>query len=133
MSEQDMRKRSRIDIQLSVSIQQNEVRQVLKTRNMSLKGLLADDQPDFVLNEPCDLIIHLSSGLEISITGIVVWSSQERGTAVDFVQMDEESFYHLLNLIRLYSPDPDQVVRELLTPAFDSSVLEQLKNSYRRE
>jgi len=132
MPEQNMRKRSRIDIQLSVTIQQNDVRHVLKTRNMSLKGLLADYHSGFVLNEPCDLIIHLSSGLEINVTGIVVWSSPERGTAVDFVQMDEESFYHLLNLIRLYSPDPDQVERELLTPAFDSSLLEQLKNSYRR-
>ncbi len=133
MPEQDMRKRSRIDIQLSVSVQQNDAQHVLKTRNRSLKGLLADYQPEFVLNEPCDLDIHLSYSLETSIAGTVVWSSPEKSAAVDFVQMDEESFYHLLNLISLYSPDPDQVERGLLTPAFYSSVLEQLKNTYHRE
>ncbi|EFI34127.1 type IV pilus assembly PilZ [Desulfonatronospira thiodismutans ASO3-1] len=131
MPDQDMRKRSRVELQLSVSIQQNDVHGLLKTSNLSLKGLLADYHPDFTVNEPCELVIHLSSGLEIGITGIVVYSSPERGTAVDFVQMDEESFYHLLNVVRLYSTDPDQVERELLTPAFDSSTLEQLKNSYR--
>ncbi|WP_291323378.1 PilZ domain-containing protein [Desulfonatronospira sp.] len=133
MPDQDMRKRSRVDLKISVSILQNHVQQLLKTINLSLKGLLAEYHPDFALNEPCDLVLHLSSGLEIGIRGVVVSSTPNRGTAVDFVEMDEESFYHLLNLIRLYSPDPDQVERELLIPAFDSSYLEKLKNSYSRK
>jgi len=127
-----MRKRSRMDIQLSLTILQNDIRFVLKTRNLSLKGLLADYQRDLAHIEPCEMIIHLSSGLEISITGIVVPATPERGMAVDFVRMEEDSFYCLLHLIRLYSPDPDQVDRELLIPAFDRAVLEQLNNTSRR-
>lgn len=121
---QEKRKRSRIGIKVPVVIRQQEKRVVTLTRDISLKGLLAGERTELETDQPCSLSIRLNSGISINIDGLVV-SNSSRGSAVDFVRMDEDSFHHLYNLVRLYSGDPDSLDRELLTPAFDRSLLDK--------
>ncbi len=107
---------------MPVVIRQQGKKLVSLTKDISLKGLLAGERTELVQDQPCSLSIRLNSGISINIDGIVV-SSSSRGSAVDFVRMDENSFHHLYNLVRLYSSDPDSLDRELMTPAFDRSLL----------
>ncbi len=127
MDTQDKRRRTRINIDLGVLVEQNDISRALKTQNMSLKGLLAQYHPEVVAGLPCSVTILLSSGIKIHIQGIVVTSQPDHGTSIDFIQIDESSFYHLFNLIRFYAKDPDQIKREILNPAFDESRLELIK------
>ncbi len=118
----EKRKRLRVGVNFPVVILQNEARIISMTRDISLKGLLAEPRPEIRAGEPCFLSILLSSGISIDIDAIATMNSS-RGAAFDFVKMDEQSFHHLHNLVRLHSPDPDKVDQELTKPAFDRELL----------
>ena len=42
------------------------------------------------------------------------------GLALDFEGMDENAFFHLRNLVRFHSLDPDAIDKELSIPAFNA-------------
>ncbi len=96
----------------------------LKTKNISLKGLSATPEPALVTNEKCQLKIFLDTASVIEIEGKVIRSDKEE-VAVDFIKLDETSFYYLHNLVRFHSVDPDKVDEEMLTPAFDLKDLDE--------
>jgi hypothetical protein len=114
----EKRKRLRVEVELPVLILQGGGKFRLKTKNISLKGLLATGEPSLVCNERCQLKIFLSSDSVIEIEGKVV-RSDKKEVAVDFIQLDETSFYYLHNLVRFQSMDPDKVDEEMHIPAFD--------------
>ncbi len=51
----------------------------------------------------------------LRIHGKVLWSSPERGAAVEFFDMDVESFSHLRRLVALNMGDSDKIDRELFS------------------
>lgn len=94
------------------------------TRDISLKGLLTDPRPELIEGRPCTLSICLHSGININLDAFLAMNTS-RGAAFDFVKMDEDSFYHLHNLVKLHSKLPDQVDNELTKPAFDKELLDR--------
>ncbi|MFO7728789.1 MAG: PilZ domain-containing protein [Desulfonatronovibrio sp.] len=120
----DKRRRTRVSVKVPVIIFQDKTRVTSMTRNISLKGLLADPRPELIQDKPCTLNICLHSGITINLDAFVTMNTT-RGAAFDFVKMDEDSFYHLHNLVKLHSKIPDQVDNELTRPAFDRELLDR--------
>ncbi|MFP4083919.1 MAG: PilZ domain-containing protein [Desulfonatronovibrio sp.] len=120
----DKRRRTRVNVKMPVIICQGKTRVASMTRDISLKGLLADPRPELIEGRPCTLSIFLHSGITINLDAFVAMNSA-RGAAFDFVKMDEDSFYHLHNLVKLHSKLPDQVDNELTKPAFDRELLDR--------
>lgn len=124
----EKRKRLRVEVNFPVVVHQGSVRVISMSTDISLKGLLSNFRPELKTGEPCRISLKLSSGITIDIDCMVAASSP-RGTAFDFVKMDEQSFYHLHNMIKLHAGNPDKVDGELLEPAFDESLLQKYLNA----
>lgn len=90
----------------------------LETRNISLKGLLAE--PAAVVRTGAKGLLRITLGAGAAVIEIEcrVIRSDAEGVAVDFLPMDADSFFHLRNLVRYNAPDADQIDDELKTPAF---------------
>jgi len=113
------RRRSRVCTHVLANFLQKGTRQYpLVTQNISLKGMLAKAQPGIITGEPGIIRIDLSADASIEIECEVI-RSDANGVAIDFKPMDEESFFHLRNLVRYNAPDADQIDSELKTPAFE--------------
>lgn len=114
----ERRRRSRVPLEfpLTISCNNTYVRGVL--HDVSLKGLSCAMEHDLAPGTECLVVLELDSGLRIRIEGVVIRSGEDG--AIDFVSMDETSFAHLRNLVRLYAEDADTVDDELRTPAFAS-------------
>jgi hypothetical protein len=63
------------------------------------------------------VIISLTPDIRTVIKGRVI-RADETGSAMDFLAMDPESFVHLKKIVEYHSQCPEEVSRELLTPAF---------------
>ena len=113
----EKRRRSRVDISLEVYVYLEGERISTLTRNISLKGILCTQIKGVQPGQNCQVHLELPSEISMNFMGRVVWSDS-RGTAIDFLEMDSESFGHLYNLVRLYAEDADAIEKELLTPAF---------------
>lgn len=114
----EKRKRSRVEISLQVKVYVNGQKIETLTQNISLKGILCAHVHGVEAGQHCQVQLELPSQISMKFKGKVVWSNS-RGTAIDFLSMDSESFGHLYNLVRLYAEDADAIEEELLTPAFD--------------
>jgi hypothetical protein len=90
----------------------------LVTQNISLKGLLAKPQARIATDESGVIRIELSPEACIEMECHVI-RSDRTGVAIDFLPMDEESFFHLRNLVRYNAPDADAIDAELMIPAFE--------------
>ncbi|MFN2266704.1 MAG: PilZ domain-containing protein [Desulfonatronovibrio sp.] len=123
----EKRKRLRVEVKFPVVVHQGKTRVISMSRDISLKGLLSDFRPELKPGEPCSISLKLSSGITIDIDCLVAVNSP-RGTAFDFIKMDEQSFYHLHNVIKLHAKSPDRVDGELLNPAFDEGLLQKYLN-----
>lgn len=119
---QEKRRRLRIKLALPAWIYAQGKRLEAQTENISLKGVLLklnlDERELLKIGEKYKLLISPGGGVEIKVLSKLV-ASNERGCAFDFLKMDELSFQHLYNIIRLYSPNPDKIKEELLRPAFN--------------
>ena len=113
-----VRTRSRVDVNFGVTVQCSNRESALRTQDISLKGVLCVPNPGFSEGGVCDIIIELDSDAKISVSGIVA-RSNEASVAFDFIKMDEESFRHLYNLIRLNSENAEDIESELQYPAFE--------------
>lgn len=89
----------------------------VRTANISLKGVLLSQVVEVEPGEECRLKLVLDSGVEMRFK-VVVKRIDEAGTALSFVSMDEVSFGHLRNFIKLHAEDADAVDRELFSHAF---------------
>lgn len=112
------RRRSRVATHFTASFTpQGGAPAELVTRNISLKGLLAEPS-DGVLTGAAGLVrITLGADAVIEVECRVI-RSDASGVAVDFLPMDADSFFHLRNLVRYNAADADQIDDELKTPAF---------------
>jgi len=113
------RRRSRVDMHLAASFTPGTGPAVqLLICNISLKGLLAVPEANVKTGAAGVVRIPLSQDAVIEIECKVI-RSDTTGVAIDFLPMDEQSFYHLRNLVRYNAPDADQIDAELKHPAFD--------------
>lgn len=114
------RRRSRVSTNVVATFLQNGTTKFpLVTQNISLKGMLAKPRPGIITGESGVIRIDLSADANIEIECRII-RSDKTGVAIDFMPMDEESFFHLRNLVRYNAPDADQIDDELSTPAFDA-------------
>ena len=90
-----------------------------QTHNLSLKGALCTVQHPIAVDQSCTFKIELGPGIEIRIGGKIV-RAHEKELAIDFIRMDENSFFHLKKLIEYNANDPERIGEELSTPAFDA-------------
>ncbi|NLW81897.1 MAG: PilZ domain-containing protein [Desulfovibrionales bacterium] len=112
----ERRRRSRVSLNLPLTIDSEGKRTRGRVRDLSLKGLSCVTDGWIVPGKECDVTLELDSGINVHIHGRVVRAGVEG--AVDFESMDQASFTHLRNLVRLYAADADLVDEELLTSAF---------------
>ena len=112
----ERRRRSRVSLKLPLIIDSEGRRVRGHVRDLSLKGLSCVTDGWIVPGRKCDVTLELDSGIHVHIHGRVVRAGVDG--AVDFVRMDQASFTHLRNLVRLYAVDADLVDEELLTSAF---------------
>lgn len=113
---QERRKRSRVNLEfpLTISFEGKQVRGVVQ--DLSLKGLSCATEEWILPGKECEVTLELESGLRMHIHGRIIRAGQDG--AIDFLRMDEASFAHLRNLVRLYAEDADLVDQELRHPAF---------------
>lgn len=113
------RRRSRVATHFTASFTRpGHAPVALVTSNISMKGLLAESEQQMRTGAKGIVRITLASDAHIEIECRVI-RSDATGVAIDFLPMDEESFFHLRNLVRYNAPDADQIDSELKTPAFE--------------
>ena len=92
--------------------------------NLSLKGCLVGPTSGDVPSAGAEVsvVIHLepdAPDLDVRVVGQVV-RVDGQGVAVDFTEIELESFRHLFHLVQYNAPDPDEIEEELSTSAFHS-------------
>jgi len=92
---QDKRKRSRVPVHFDVVIVLRGERIQARIVNISLTGILCTSHPLFQKNAPCRVRISLSDDQQITINSKILRVG-EQGTAICFLEMDEQSFVHLM-------------------------------------
>lgn len=92
----------------------------VRTENLSLNGckVTAETGLEDFIDEACRLEMELADDVRLSIEAEIV---RARGpvAALEFTSMDEDSYAHLRNIVRLSAEDADAIDREQATPAFD--------------
>lgn len=114
---QERRRRSRVKLEFPVTIETDGKRIRGVVHDVSLKGVSCSTEEWIFPGHECRVTLELESGLRLHMDGRVLRAGQEEN-AIDFVRMDENSFRHLRNLVRLYAEDADVVDEELGVPAF---------------
>ncbi len=118
----EQRKRTRVEMDAFARLSCSGRVFRARTVNVSLRGVFLDTVPEGIeTGEQCFLEIFLDSGLKMEFE-VRVRREEAEGTGFSFVRMDEDSFVHLRNFVRLHAEDADEVDRELLSPAFEISV-----------
>jgi hypothetical protein len=85
-----------------------------ETQDLSTTGVLAIGA-DGKENEECEVILYLTgltSDLCLRMKGKIV-RVQPDGVAVNFFEIDIDSYYHLKNIVYYNSDNPDELVGEL--------------------
>jgi len=90
--------------------------------NLSLKGCLIRNTAGRTvdLGRDVEVAIHLepqTPELDVNLKGRIVRVEDET-IAVEFFEVELESFRHLLGLVQYNSPDPDSIGNELAKSAF---------------
>lgn len=110
---EERRRRSRVNTHFKAVYHGRTGRTVvLVTENISMKGLLAEPTPHIGSDELGQVVLTLASDVRIEADCRVI-RSDGRGVAIEFTEMEPESFLHLRNLVRYNAPDADQIDAEL--------------------
>ncbi len=108
----ERRRRIRVPLQLSVTVTVGNEEVVVKTWDLSLRGMGCTPDRLFKPASPCSVKCILDSGTEFFIDGSIVRCT-ETEAAIFFDSMDEDAFYHLKRLIQYNMDDPDVINKEL--------------------
>ena len=87
------------------------------TENLSIKGVSVLGITGHTMGETCDISLALSgstSHLRLAMKGKIVRVDTDR-IALNFSEIDLDSFYHLKNIIYYNSDDPDTIEQELMS------------------
>jgi len=116
----ERRRRTRVPVQLAVTVRLDGEDIAVASRDLSLKGLACLPDPRLHKNQCCQVVISLAPDIRAVIKARVVRAG-ETGAAIDFLATDPESFFHLKKIVEYHSEHPEAIGRELLTPAFPLS------------
>ena len=114
---EERRRRTRVPIRIDIDVLLKGEVINLKSVNISLLGILCTSNSVFRMDEPCKVIITLSGDLRISIDAKIVRVGKKE-TAIKFISLDDESFFHLKKLIQYNIGNAERVDAELRCPAF---------------
>ena len=95
MIDKERRKRERVSVHFDVGIMLGEEFIQVQILNISLTGIFCTYHPLFRKDATCKVIISLSDNQQFTINAKILRVG-EQGTAISFVEMDEESFVHLM-------------------------------------
>jgi hypothetical protein len=93
--DQEKRKQERVIVHFDVDVMLGEAVIQVQILNISLTGILCTTHPLFRKDTPCKVIISLKDDLKITINSKILRVG-DQGAAISFVEMDEESFVHLM-------------------------------------
>jgi len=113
----ERRKRTRVHVHFHVSVLLGEKWVEVNTENISLTGILCTADDRFRTGDVCRVRIRLNQDVVIDLDGKILRSDREQ-TAISFVSMDEESFFHLKKLLQYNLDNADRIDDELTEPAF---------------
>jgi hypothetical protein len=91
----ERRNRQRVTVHFDVGIILGEEIIKVQILNISLTGILCTSHPLFKKDAPCKVKISLSQNQQTTINSKIIRVG-EQGTAVSFVEMDEQSFVQLM-------------------------------------
>jgi hypothetical protein len=94
-SMEERRKRERVSVQFDVGVILNGECIQVQILNISLTGILCTNHPHFQKGAACKVKISFSDDLQITIDAKILRVG-DQGAAISFVEMDEESFVHLM-------------------------------------
>ena len=115
MKERRMRTRVSINFELDIVVKGEKIN--VQTNNISMTGVSFISPHHFKVGEHCIIDLYLSRKAHLSIKAKIL-RSQNQETIASFLEMNEESFFHLKRLIQFNTSDPDQIEKELDKPAF---------------
>lgn len=113
------RKRSRVSGHFEAAIVFEGQTIPVRTKDISLKGVFctAEQVLERMQGRRCMLVLTLAGDAGLEIRCEVV-RADGREAALDFLEMDQESYTHLRNIVRFSAQDPDVIDMEQFTPAF---------------
>jgi hypothetical protein len=114
---EERRKRTRVPVAFDLNIVTRGKKTKVKTLNISMTGISFVSEHPFIKGERCTINLRFNEEAHLSIEAKIL-RSKDKETIASFLEMDEESFYHLKRLLQYNAADSDQIEKELNEPAF---------------
>jgi len=116
LSNNEKREFSRVPIHIQATIKSNgkEISSEI-TDDISMKGLSIHCDETLERGASCDVILTLKNGenpVEVKVKGMVA-RCMDSGMAIQFTELDLESYEHLHNMVIQNAEDPGQVEKEM--------------------
>lgn len=116
MQNEEKRRNTRVAFQASADLKFSDKSYThCETENLSIKGVSVFGITGHQVGEECELALALSgstSELRLKMKGKIV-RVDEDSIALNFTEIDLDSFYHLKNIVYYNSEDPDSIKSEL--------------------
>ena len=113
---QEKRRFSRIVFKVTAELSiEDRIFTADQIENLSVGGCLFPASGNFPLGTACKVVILLAGALGsplVSVTGRIVRSDPDR-VGVKFTGIDPDSLFHLHNILRFNTSDPDQIELEI--------------------
>lgn len=109
---EEKRTRTRVPLQLSVTVIVENVEIPVQTWNLSLRGMGCTPDQRFTAESACSVRFTLGTETTFTIDGTFVRCSESEA-GVFFSSMDEDAFYHLKRLVQYNTENPDIIDKEL--------------------
>lgn len=113
----ERRKRTRVPVHFDLNIVVQGEKIQVQTNNLSMTGVSFESPRTFTAGTRCILNLLLNKEISLNIEARIL-RSDGRETIASFLEMDEESFYHLKKILQYNAADSDQIEKELGKPAF---------------
>lgn len=114
----DKRRRLRVRAQFQAEVVLEKKTVKTCTSDISLKGCRCGRIPHLTPGDRCEVIIHFGPEAFCKADAIVT-RADDSGTALDFMEIEEDGFPHLHRAVQLLSGNADAVDHELTHPAFE--------------
>ena len=110
--EEEKRKRTRVPVHFDATVKVGGATIPLETENISLRAMLCGADERLVEGGTGDVQIVLSPEAIIAARGKILRSNKE-GVVIIFEDIDEDSFFHLKQLLQYNADDADRIDQEL--------------------
>ncbi len=110
----DKRRTTRVPFNIESAVKYQDKTIKGEAVNLSLKGMMFKSSEEIPLNTALDIVIFLTgstSRLTINLKGIVV-RIDKMGTAIEFEEIDIDSFIHLKNIVAYNDGNQDKIMDE---------------------